>query len=46
VVVGEDMCGNFGNLLEVLQDINIQVWDHYWGIKSVCDRFSQSHIGG
>jgi hypothetical protein len=46
VVAGEDMCGNFSNLIAVLQDINIQVWDHYSGIKGVCDRFGQIHIGG
>jgi hypothetical protein len=46
VAAGTDMCGNFGNMLTILQDVNLQVWDHYWGIKSVCDQFKQSHIGG
>lgn len=46
VVAGRDLCGNFDNMLDILKGINIQVWDHYWGIKNVCDRFRQSHIGG
>jgi hypothetical protein len=45
VVAGREMCGNFENILGVLQGINIQVWDHYASINSVCYRFKQAHIG-
>ena len=46
VVAGRELCGNFDNMLDILQGINVQVWDHYWGIKNVCDRFRLSHIAG
>jgi hypothetical protein len=46
VPAGRDMCGDFDNLIGVLQDINIQVWDHYWSIKGVCDSFRHSHLSG
>jgi hypothetical protein len=46
VKTGKDMCGNFVNMLGTLKDVNIDVWDHYSRIKFVCERFTQSHMGG
>jgi hypothetical protein len=46
VPAGRDMCGDFDSLIGVLQDINVQVWDHYWSIKNVCDSFRRSQLSG
>jgi len=46
LVVGKSMCGNFVNILNVLKDINLTLWDHYATIGSVCARLEQAHVGG
>jgi hypothetical protein len=42
--VGIEMCGNLKNLVDVLQGVNLTIWDHYGKIVLVCDAFKQAHI--
>jgi hypothetical protein len=44
-VIGRDMCAGLVNMLDVLQGINVNLWDHYASIRNVCYRLDQAHIG-